>query len=301
MIWNEVAGFVVKEITKKGQIAQENRDKFISSCVVSILENIDRFEPDKGFKLTTYLTPYIQSGIAEEFKNVFNTGTTYFNGTIKKVKDAYSDFIKIGHNNPTLWEITEITGLTPVQVESALDRIAINEAISLEQDDSLRNAESGFISPIQAVIENEGSDILYSAFDSLSPLEKRILIMRYNLNNSEQGPYSVNKIAAETNMRPDQVSTILVKCHRILRRNPALNEFFGSEYDSSANKESITRSKTTEAFFDEFFEEVDEAESDFLNMPVYKEDPISEFLNETKRAVDSDDGSDDSDTKPIIF
>ena len=287
MIWNEVAGFVIRQIAGRGEIAQKNLNSFISSCVVSILSSIDDFDPNRGYKLTTFLTPYVNNGISEEFKDILNTGTTYFNQNIRKVKKALNDFLLIGVQSPTVWELAEVTGLSPSQVEAVIDKIAISEATSLEADEELQNIESDFPNPLQAVIEAEGTEVLIKSLSRLSPFERQVLYLRYDFaNETERGERSINYIASQLNKRPDEINAVLVKCHRILRNNSSLKNFYGNEHIPK-KEEPISRSSITEAFFDEGIEEL---ERRLIECSITDEDPISTILKDKKGGM-----------KPIIW
>ena len=160
---------------------------------LGLMKAVDRFDPDRGVRLSTYATWWIRQAISRAtgdsgrtIRLPINQGQRW--GRLRRVSDELSQ--RLGRE-PTMDEIAAASGLTTDQVESTLlaarEPMQIEELIGDEEDrpreDLLADTESEL--PEQATSRQLLTEAVAFLLGTLPPREAAILSLRFGFKDGE--------------------------------------------------------------------------------------------------------------------
>lgn len=171
--------------------------ELIQEGCIGLLKGIKRFDPSKGFKLTTYAMWWIKRSITKAIQNTGATIRVPINMhrrrfEVKSIRDQY----KLSFNRePTVEELCEATGYTENCVNSLLNYVDDNSLISLEAvvpggDKDKGTSTFGEIIPdcdfsIDKDIEDaDVHNILNNMLNNLDDRSKLVLELRVGFNGN---------------------------------------------------------------------------------------------------------------------
>ncbi len=214
---------LVIHIAKKFQNRGLTLDDLIQEGNLGLMKGIERFDPEKGFNLSTYAVCWIKESILRALMTQghvirFPPALHEMLREIQKLRDAAS---ASGSPEPGVEELAGQLKTSPENVEAAL---------SLYQICSLHQPINGSEETIeQVLIGDEGisfdeSETLRLAIgqllDSLAPTEKQVLRLRYGL--AQGFARTVEEIAASLKITRDHVRQIEAKAIARMRADPAI-------------------------------------------------------------------------------
>ena len=214
---------LVIHIAKKFQNRGVTLDDLIQEGNLGLMKGIERFNPEKGFNLSTYAVCWIKESIlralmAQGHIIRFPPALQEMLREVQKLRDAAS---ANGSPEPGVEELAGQLKTSPENVEAAL---------SLYQICSLHQPINGSEETIeQVLVGDEGisfdeSDTLRQAIgqllDSLAPTEKQVLRLRYGLAHGFTR--TVEEIAASLRITRDHVRQIEAKAIARMRADPSI-------------------------------------------------------------------------------
>lgn len=160
---------------------------------LGLMKAVDRFDPERGVRLSTYATWWIRQTIARAagdsgrtIRLPINQGQRW--GRLRRLSEELSQ--KFGRE-PNLEELAAAAGLTSDQVQNTLEAarepMQIDELVGDEEDrpreDLLADTESEL--PEQATARNLLTEAITYLLSALPPREAAILKLRYGLTDGE--------------------------------------------------------------------------------------------------------------------
>ena len=187
---------------------------------------IKKFEWQRGYKFSTYGTWWIRQAVS---RAVAEQGRTIrisvqLGDQIKKMLSVSNQFTQLMGRAPTIDELADVLDINTEKVTELIQ--ANNKTISLESprgddDDSVLGdiiEDESSSDPIAEVVQKMLSDQLTESMnDSLSPREKRVLDLRYGLEDGIS--YTLEKIGQKLGVTKESVRQLERKALRRLR-NP---------------------------------------------------------------------------------
>jgi RNA polymerase sigma factor (sigma-70 family) len=214
---------LVIHIAKKFQNRGLTLDDLIQEGNLGLMKGIERFDPEKGFNLSTYAVCWIKESIMRALMTQghvirFPPALQEMLREIQKLRDAASTN---GSPEPGEEELAVQLKTSPENVEAAL---------SLYQICSIHQPINGSEETIeQVLVGDEGisfdeSETLRQAIgqllDSLAPTERQVLRLRYGL--AQGFARTVEEIAASLKITRDHVRQIEAKAIARMRADPAI-------------------------------------------------------------------------------
>ena len=152
----------------------EYEDLFQAGCV-GLIKAASGFDPDKGFRFSTYAVP----AILGEIRRIFRDGGTVKIGRASKEKARNLLAIKdeltlITGKEPTITEIAERAGVDPTEAASLI--CACLPVISLTSEEGENQKDIPVPSPDERLSERLD---LHNALFSLEENERKIIDLRY--------------------------------------------------------------------------------------------------------------------------
>lgn len=167
----EHAGLVKSVALRLSYACDEELDDLIQIGYIGLIKAARRFEPERGFRFSTYAVPMIAGEIRSQLRD---RGAVKVSRSLKNdvaaVRRAESEFFAVNGVSPRISELAELTGLSAERVTEAL-----TAADAMKNIEDYENADLW--------TDNEDKNIasidLRNSVSCLPPRERQVIILRY--------------------------------------------------------------------------------------------------------------------------
>jgi RNA polymerase primary sigma factor len=194
---------------------------------IGLMKAVDRFQPSRGLRFSTYATWWIRQAIG---RGVADYGRTirlpvHVMESLGKIERERRSFRKAESREPTESELAERVEMSPDKVRVLVEAARLPTSLDMQTGEDEETALREFVtdraveSPEEAALRHEMADRVEQALAPLDTREREVLRLRFGLGTDHE--HTLAEIARRLSISRERVRQIEARALAKLRPAPA--------------------------------------------------------------------------------
>jgi len=224
---------LVGALARKYQNTELSYDDLLQEGTIGLINAVDRFEPCRGFRFSTYALPWIKQSI---IRAITERGRTIrvpapVHANLRRLLQANERLNEKLGRPATPEELAQEIGMPEHKVShlirtaiTSLTTVSLDAPVGQEQDTRMADLIPAPDSdPLKMATSQDTRKVILEALESLTKDEQKLLIARYGLNGDD--PCTLEQLSQTMKRSRERLRQIEVKALQKLRRHATLRSF----------------------------------------------------------------------------